>query len=116
MPRPSFGPGMISGSVETDIVTGLPRPEYDRIQRDSEKQRLQAIQAKAMDLRSALTTPHNQEVLGVLCEELEQRIDALIANDPPCQALLAVLGRFVSDLSLGRRAAKELLDPLYQSH
>lgn len=115
MARASFGPGMVSGNVDTDIVTGLPRHEHNRFQRDLEKQRHQQQHSNGMRLQALLDSPENQVVLKAMCEELEQRIDLLIANDPPCQALLAVVGRFMGELSLGRRAAEALLDPLYQT-
>ena len=105
----------IGTGTEVDFATGLPVSEATAERLRSDKARYQDLVSRQHGIRAQLRDEQSGIVLQRISTVLADRIDILITQDPECQALIRVLGSFQDELALGRRAAEQLLKPIYEA-
>lgn len=102
--------------MELDILTGNPRRPRDmQTKRDQEARKLEHEAERGRVIEERLASEDGQIFIKLVAEQLESRIDALVASDQQANMLITMLQTLGGKVITGRSAAERLIRMKLQS-
>ena len=96
--------------MDVDIRTGRPKEEQKIDPKKGEIiGQLEHNVALGLHVESVMASDKGQELIRIIAERLEKRIDNLVKEDPSAAALLALLSDMGHMISVGRSSAERLI-------
>lgn len=95
-------------SLDVDIVTGKPK-EHVEEKKDEKVEQLRKVAGEGDVLEREFKTARGQKFIQIMIETLEQRIFAMMKQDPECQALMRVLEEMKVKVALSRGIAEKIV-------